>query len=268
MKHIQSPHTNSSVEDFAKSSNRAVTDTDENCDERISAQPTDKERFKDPLNMITSNDKHYDDDNHFDIRLQAPSMAEFASEEDLLQSMMTTSNSSPNKCSGCQRVIRDRYLLKAVDKFWHEDCLRCSCCGYRLGEVGCTLFTKAGLLLCKRDYLRLFGESGFCCVCSKLIPAFEMVMRARGNVYHIDCFACQQCNHRFCVGDRYYVLDNSILCEKDYTAFVNDSTKYRDGLSPDKSSKGHHGDIDDVMRPAQQNDDRSSGYGSPSPTAV
>jgi len=29
-----------------------------------------------------------------------------------------------------------------------------------------------------------------------MIPAFEMVMRAKDNVYHLECFACQQCNHR------------------------------------------------------------------------
>jgi len=44
---------------------------------------------------------------------------------------------------------------------------------------------------------RLFGTTGYCSVCSKVIPAFEMVMRARGNVYHLECFACQQCNHRY-----------------------------------------------------------------------
>ncbi|CAH0386852.1 unnamed protein product [Bemisia tabaci] len=43
-----------------------------------------------------------------------------------------------------------------------------------------------------------------------------MVMRAKSNVYHLDCFACQQCNHRFCVGDRFYLCDNKILCEYDY----------------------------------------------------
>ncbi len=30
----------------------------------------------------------------------------------------------------------------------------------------------------------------------QVIPAFEMVMRARTNVYHLECFACQQCGHR------------------------------------------------------------------------
>lgn len=43
---------------------------------------------------------------------------------------------------------------------------------------------------------RLFGTTGLCSACNKTIPAFEMVMRARGNVYHLECFACQQCNHR------------------------------------------------------------------------
>ncbi|KAI4803166.1 hypothetical protein KUCAC02_006722, partial [Chaenocephalus aceratus] len=41
---------------------------------------------------------------------------------------------------------------------------------------------------------RLFGVTGNCAACSKLIPAFEMVMRAKENVYHLDCFACQLCN--------------------------------------------------------------------------
>ena len=47
-----------------------------------------------------------------------------------------------------------RYLLKALDQYWHEDCLKCSCCDCRLGEVGNTLFSKANLIMCRRDYLR------------------------------------------------------------------------------------------------------------------
>ncbi|XP_053635860.1 uncharacterized protein [Cherax quadricarinatus] len=121
-----------------------------------------------------------------------------------------------HECGGCGKRINDRYLLKAVDLYWHEDCLKCGCCDCRLGEVGSTLYKKANLLLCKRDYLRLFGTTGHCAACNKVIPAFEMVMRAKTNVYHLECFACQQCNHRFCVGDRFYLCDNKILCEYDY----------------------------------------------------
>jgi hypothetical protein len=46
-------------------------------------------------------------------------------------------------------------VFQALDVFWHEDCLKCGCCDCRLGEVGSTLYTKANLILCKRDYLRL-----------------------------------------------------------------------------------------------------------------
>ena len=35
-------------------------------------------------------------------------------------------------------------------------------------------------------------------------------MRARANVYHLECFACQQCGHRFCVGDHFYLHDNQV----------------------------------------------------------
>lgn len=63
-------------------------------------------------------------------------------------------NQKAPKCFGCQKPIFDRYLLKALDQVWHEDCLKCSCCNCRLGEIGSTLFTKADLILCKRDYLR------------------------------------------------------------------------------------------------------------------
>uniref|UniRef100_A0A1B0DK80 LIM zinc-binding domain-containing protein n=2 Tax=Phlebotomus papatasi TaxID=29031 RepID=A0A1B0DK80_PHLPP len=103
---------------------------------------------------------------------------------------------SHRECAGCSKVITERFLLRALDLFWHEDCLKCGCCDCRLGEVGSTLYTKANLILCKRDYLRLFGTTGYCAACNKVIPAFEMVMRAKSNVYHLECFACQQCNHR------------------------------------------------------------------------
>ncbi|KAH9424166.1 Protein with similarity to mammalian ELMO [Dermatophagoides pteronyssinus] len=123
------------------------------------------------------------------------------SHHQLHQQQKPKSSSPPPKCFGCHKPILERYFLKALDQIWHEDCLKCSCCNCRLGEIGSTLFTKADLILCKRDYLRMFGATGFCSLCNKQIPAFEMVMRARGNVYHLECFKCEACNHRFCVAD-------------------------------------------------------------------
>ncbi|KAI3371098.1 hypothetical protein L3Q82_023729, partial [Scortum barcoo] len=174
-------------------------------------------------------------------------------------------------CAGCNGKIRDRFMLQALDRYWHEDCLKCACCDCRLGRVGSTLYTRANLILCRRDYLRavrstrdpskkaqsdnigyerkcgngdinfhkgpfekpaetqegrLFGVTGNCAACSKLIPAFEMVMRARDNVYHLDCFACQLCRQRFCVGDKFFLKNNMILCQLDYEGgHLNGSTE-------------------------------------------
>lgn len=62
---------------------------------------------------------------------------------------------------------------------------------YNNNEVGWRLYAFV-FSICDR----LFGLTGHCAACNKTIPAFEMVMRARTNVYHLECFACQQCNYR------------------------------------------------------------------------
>lgn len=111
------------------------------------------------------------------------------------------------ECAGCGKRIVERYLLKALDIFWHEDCLKCGCCDCRLGEVGSTLYIKANLILCKRDYLRLFGNTGSCSACNKMIPAYEMVMRAKYNVYHLECFACFACQHRYVLPFLLFAVD-------------------------------------------------------------
>ncbi|GAB6025995.1 hypothetical protein CHUAL_011961 [Chamberlinius hualienensis] len=173
-----------------------------------------------------------------------------------------SSSAGPHhECAGCKKKITDRYMLKALDLFWHEDCLKCACCDCRLGEVGSTLFTKANLILCKRDYLRLFGTTGYCSACSKMIPAFEMVMRARGNVYHLECFACQQCNHRFCVGDRFYLCDNQILCEYDYEermVFANMPFNINSIAHIKRQTQNMNPAVPPVVQ-----EEASSGYGSP-----
>ncbi|KAJ7396526.1 hypothetical protein BTVI_144220 [Pitangus sulphuratus] len=64
-------------------------------------------------------------------------------------------------CGGCQQNIGDRYFLKAIDQYWHEDCLSCDLCGCRLGEVGRRLYYKLGRKLCRRDYLRSCSRADF-----------------------------------------------------------------------------------------------------------
>ncbi|OXB57713.1 hypothetical protein ASZ78_008627 [Callipepla squamata] len=98
-----------------------------------------------------------------------------------IQMLSVQPDTKPKGCAGCNRKIKDRYLLKALDKYWHEDCLKCACCDCRLGEVGSTLYTKANLILCRRDYLRndnvlcwhIVDESENCATCKDKITFGE-----------------------------------------------------------------------------------------------
>ncbi|POI34325.1 hypothetical protein CIB84_001923 [Bambusicola thoracicus] len=91
-------------------------------------------------------------------------------------------------CGGCQQNIGDRYFLKAIDQYWHEDCLSCDL---------------------------LFGQDGLCASCDKRIRAYEMTMRVKDKVYHLECFKCAACQKHFCVGDRYLLINSDIVCEQD-----------------------------------------------------
>ncbi|XP_063056588.1 LIM domain transcription factor LMO4b isoform X2 [Engraulis encrasicolus] len=103
------------------------------------------------------------------------------------------------RCAGCGGKIGDRFLLYAMDSYWHSRCLKCSCCQAQLGEIGTSCYTKSGMILCRNDYIRLFGNSGACSACGQSIPASELVMRAQGNVYHLKCFTCSTCRNRLVI---------------------------------------------------------------------
>ena len=57
-------------------------------------------------------------------------------------------------CAACGRDIVDRFLLHAIDRYWHTGCLRCSACHAPLADLGATCFTRAGMTLCRDDYIR------------------------------------------------------------------------------------------------------------------
>ncbi|ESO82134.1 hypothetical protein LOTGIDRAFT_135197 [Lottia gigantea] len=128
----------------------------------------------------------------------------------------TNNNAAVKACAGCGGRICDRFLLHALDRYWHTGCLKCSCCQAQLGEIGTSCFHKAGMILCRNDYIRLFGSGGTCASCSQNIPASELVMRLQGNVYHLKCFTCMSCNCQLMPGDRFGVINGSLVCEQDY----------------------------------------------------
>ncbi|CAL9695894.1 unnamed protein product [Knipowitschia caucasica] len=126
------------------------------------------------------------------------------------------------RCAGCGGKIADRFLLYTMDSYWHSRCLKCSCCQAQLGDIGTSCYTKSGMILCRNDYIRLFGNSGACSACGQSIPASELVMRAQGNVYHLKCFTCSTCRNRLVPGDRFHYINGSLFCEHDRpTALIN-----------------------------------------------
>jgi hypothetical protein len=58
---------------------------------------------------------------------------------------------SADECAGCFRPIRDRFLLKVLDKPWHAGCVRCELCRKPLDEK---CFYKEGKMYCKDDFYR------------------------------------------------------------------------------------------------------------------
>uniref|UniRef100_A0A3P8ZBM5 LIM zinc-binding domain-containing protein n=1 Tax=Esox lucius TaxID=8010 RepID=A0A3P8ZBM5_ESOLU len=124
--------------------------------------------------------------------------------------------SPPRSCAGCGGKIADRFLLFSMERYWHTRCLKCSCCHAQLGDIGTTCYSKGGMILCRSDYIRLFGHSGACNACGQSIPANEMVMRAQGNSpWMLECFTCATCRNRLVPGDRFHYVNGTIFCEHD-----------------------------------------------------
>ncbi|KAK0178461.1 hypothetical protein PV327_007352 [Microctonus hyperodae] len=57
-------------------------------------------------------------------------------------------------CAGCGGRIVERWLFHALDRYWHNGCLKCSYCNGPLPDLGTSCFTKHGMILCKQDYSR------------------------------------------------------------------------------------------------------------------
>merc|ERR1719483_2062406 len=143
-------------------------------------------------------------------------------------------------CAGCGGRLADRFLLHALERYWHTGCLKCSCCQGRLGEIGTSCFTKAGMILCRNDYVRLFGPGASCCGCGQAISASELVMRAQANVYHLKCFTCVQCHAPLNTGDKFGLVHGSLVCEHDFPKVSKGQGQIQAGQGHSPASQGHN----------------------------
>ena len=114
-------------------------------------------------------------------------------------------------CEGCAQPIKDRFLDKILDRTWHTYCVACFDCKNKLTEK---CYSRDGKLFCKQDFFKRFGKK--CARCSQAIFPEDYVRWARNNVYHIRCFTCVDCHKELSTGDELYILDNRLLCKRDY----------------------------------------------------
>ncbi|XP_061451653.1 insulin gene enhancer protein ISL-2 isoform X2 [Rhineura floridana] len=122
-------------------------------------------------------------------------------------------------CVGCGSEIHDQYILKvSPDLDWHAACLKCADCSQYLDET-CTCFVRDGKTYCKRDYIRLFGIK--CAKCAAGFSSSDLVMRARDNVYHLECFRCSVCSRQLLPGDEFSLRDHELLCRADHSLLLD-----------------------------------------------
>ncbi|GBP72677.1 LIM domain transcription factor LMO4-B [Eumeta japonica] len=68
-------------------------------------------------------------------------------------------NPALKECAGCGGKIVERFLLHALDRYWHHGCLKCACCGQALADMGRSFYFKGGMILCKNDYTSALYEN-------------------------------------------------------------------------------------------------------------
>jgi len=122
------------------------------------------------------------------------------------------------ECSGCGDLITDRFILQVAGRSWHGQCLRCIVCHSLLdGHASC--FLRDEQLYCKLDYTKLFGAK--CYKCERMISPADWVRKAREQVYHLACFACDSCKRQLSTGEEFGISENRVLCKVHYMETID-----------------------------------------------
>jgi insulin gene enhancer protein ISL-1 len=136
------------------------------------------------------------------------------------QSADAPMNVSTQVCHGCQQNIDDDYrLYVAPDLHWHVACLLCSECHSPMTERD-TCIIRDGRPYCRTDYIQLFGC--VCALCHCNIGASDLIMRAKSQVFHLECFQCSACEHQLQPGEQYAVSSGKLFCHKHFDSLPLD----------------------------------------------